>query len=1143
MADGVSIIIPVFNRLEFTRQCLDRIVRHTSSRVPYEIIVMDNGSSDGTQEYFRTAASQGPALTYHRSETNLGFARANNVGAGLARHAYLLFLNNDTLAQPGWLEEMVATAEGDRNIGVVGIKQLFPYSNTIHHTGIIFTASKGPQHIYPFADASLPHVNRQREYQAVNGACLLISKQLFDACGGFDESYVNGFEDLDLCMAVRKRGHKVVCCTKAFIYHYGQISEGRTADDTHNERYFWSKWRPDVRLDEDDYFRADYTDRGRPQAETRGPNRLPGDGFYFAADFSIANAFTWVMAELALALARAGVPVKIRRSELTPTLDPETRGALTRVMQDGAPVGGIQLKWSHFWEQYLGTMLAGRVNLEFFVINYLFRQPNRQPWDPWLQCLPQNHYHKLPVSSFCRDVLLQVGVPRDECHVVPHGYSRGIGDVPRDRARHGPCRLLTVTNSHDLERYGTLVLLDAYWQTFTTRDDVVLVVKDYGMGAADPRLRDRLQDAAGKARTEYVTQFTTKERLIELYRSCHAFVSPHRAEGFGMKILDAVACGLPVIAPLFGGPVDFLAPDSCLPVDFTMAPLGDCLDRRQLRITNDAAWCEPDVASLVRRLREVYEDPDRAHALGERARLSVVREYTWDRAAERLVQAAGATRNQLPPPVARSTPAASGSAGRLSPYWLGTRISVIIPTKNRKQKLVNCLRALDRQTVLPTEFEVIVVDDGSTDGTALALEGLRFGFELRYVRQESQGAGQARNRGLGLARGELVLYIGDDIVAHERLLEEHLLAHARHSADGSAILGNIEWVPGRPRTRVMDYVCGKSSLQFAYEFIPHLPRLDYRFFYTSNISLKRRFLLDALDAGIQFDPCFRSAAFEDTELALRLERLGLEIRYAPEAVAYHDHMMDLASFSEREFGVGRSAVILYRKHPNLDPLIDVRWIGSTIDGVEELMNRPALLEKVKAVDMQGDLFLTGLAHSLEDVLAVPDVVESGLTPTTKPERVTAALDALYGAIFELARTRGKVDEWFANVENAEKRDAAKSLVGCTRKLEFLSRHADRARALDGASAPTGLIDELRAKLEALEGEVGVPWVRPEGERTAGRVLGIVPRTVRQRLAMPLRAADLALQSRLHDRRRWLTAYLYVRNRLRRVARGEPRARS
>ncbi len=1142
MVDGVSIVIAVFNRLGFTRLCLDRIARHTTARVPYEVIVVDNGSSDGTEEYFRAGAVQGLDLVYHRSEQNLGFAKANNLGARLARRSHLLFLNNDTLVQPGWLEEMVATIEADRTVGVVGIKQLFPYTNTIHHTGIIFTASKGPQHIYPFADASLPHVNRQREYQAVNGACLLIPQQLFEACGGFDECYVNGFEDLGLCMEVRQRGFRVVCCTRAFIYHYGQISEGRTADDPHNERHFWSKWRQAVTIDEGDYFRADQEDRRRSEARAAVPssNRLPDDALHFDADLSIASAFTWVMAELVLALERAGAAVRIRRGELTPTLDRATRRRLEPLMIEGAPVGGTQFKWSHYWQQYLGTVLAGRLNFEFFVINYRFSRPDAQPWDPWLQCIRQNHYQKLPVSSFCRDVLLQAGLPEADCHVVPHGYSPEIGDASRERSRPGPCRLLTVTNSHDLERYGTLLLLETFWRTFTAQDDVVLVVKDYGMGAPDSRLRDRLQDRSGRARVEYLTQFTPKQQLIDLYRSCDAFVSPHRAEGFGMKILDAVACGLPVIAPLFGGPVDFLAPDGCLPVDFATVPLGDCLDRRQLRITNMPVWCEPDVPSLARRLREVYDDPERAYAVGERARQSVIQDYTWHRAAERLLDAVGTVSDRLPPRLARTTATASAPESAASPYWLGTRVSVVIATRNRKAKLLNCLDALNRQSVLSSEFEVIVVDDRSTDGTAEALEDQRFDFALRYERQESEGAGQARNRALTLARGELVLYIGDDIVAHERLLEEHLLAHAQHAADTSAILGYVDWLPGLPRTRVMDYVCGKSSLQFAYEYIPTLPRLDYRFFYTSNISLKRRFLLDARAQGIEFDPCFRSYGYEDTELALRLERLGLEIHYAPGALAYHDHVMDLPDFAEREFKVGRSAVVLYRKHPALDPLIEVRWVESLVEGVEELMRRPALMDKVRALDTQGDALLTGLARSLEGILAVPDVARSGLTPATRSDKVMTALESLYAAIFDVARTRGKADEWFANVECAEQREAARRLAGCIRKLDFLAKHAVGVQTLPDAPATAGEIDGLRAGLHALERESQRPWARPAGPRPTGGLQGIVPRSVRQRLAMPLRATDLAVQARLHRRPRWLKTYLRVRNGLRRVVRGEPK---
>src|SRR6185436_3523075 len=140
-----------------------------------------------------------------------------------SRGRYVLFLNNDTLVQPGWLSEMLAACRADRKIGIVGIKQLFPYTSTIYHTGIVFNAARQPVHLYPHLDASLPKVNKQREYQAVNGACLLIERALFDACGGFDEAYRNGYEDIDLCLKARQKGRTVVCCTRAFIYHYGQI--------------------------------------------------------------------------------------------------------------------------------------------------------------------------------------------------------------------------------------------------------------------------------------------------------------------------------------------------------------------------------------------------------------------------------------------------------------------------------------------------------------------------------------------------------------------------------------------------------------------------------------------------------------------------------------------------------------------------------------------------------------------------------------------------------------------------------------------------------------------------------------------------------------------------------------------------------
>ena len=94
-------------------------------------------------------------MVYIGHAKNEGFARGNNAGARGSTSRYLLFLNNDTLVQQGWLEGMVDVAEADERVGIVGIKQLFPYTHKIHHTGIVFTADRRPQHIYPHADASL----------------------------------------------------------------------------------------------------------------------------------------------------------------------------------------------------------------------------------------------------------------------------------------------------------------------------------------------------------------------------------------------------------------------------------------------------------------------------------------------------------------------------------------------------------------------------------------------------------------------------------------------------------------------------------------------------------------------------------------------------------------------------------------------------------------------------------------------------------------------------------------------------------------------------------------------------------------------------------------------------------------------------
>jgi glycosyltransferase involved in cell wall biosynthesis len=460
-----------------------------------------------------------------------------------------------------------------------------------------------------------------------------------------------------------------------------------------------------------------------------------------------------------------------------------------------------------------------------------------------------------------------------------------------------------------------------------------------------------------------------------------------------------------------------------------------------------------------------------------------------------------------------------------------TKVSVIVPVYNPGPDIDDCIRSLVGQTLPASEYEAIFVDDGSTDGTGEMIGEARFPFALKYWRQQNQGPGTARNEGLLRADGELVLFIGDDILADERLLEEHLLAHAARSDPGAAVLGHIDWVQDLPRTAVMDFVCGQSSLQFAYAFIPSLERLDYRFFYTSNVSVRRQFLVDAAAAGVVFDSDFRYAAFEDSEFAYRLEKRGLELRYAAKALAYHEHWMDVENFSRREFRAGQMAVIFYRKHPQMDELLQVRWIADWVDAVDTLTSKPELDASLQVLDADTDALLRSLARTLEDIVrlqAHPGHLSS--MPRLSVDSLTRSLHAVLGIIFDVERTRGKVEEWYHTVEDRRTVEAARRLIGCMRKLEFFAAHPAEVQTLQSTIGwlNQDVVGGLRTRIADLERQLGLP-------RSGGRSRRI------DRTAMRVaRKMDLLIQQQL-GRSTWLGQYQSVRGRLKRILRRPPGA--
>lgn len=242
----VSIVIPVFNRAELTLQCLQSVVE-TVNGCTYEVVVVDNNSSDETQvllQRFQKEHSDVPMIVV-RNDENLGFAKACNQGANQAQGRFLIFLNNDIIALPGWVEPLLAVLESDEQNGIVGPKLINP-DQTIQHAGIIIRDVPAPItgiHLWWGKPRDFPPAQVQRECQAVTGACLGIRKRLFEELDGFDENFMNGCEDLDLCFRVREKGFRVVYVPLSELVHLESQSEGRYIHSSDNIILLNIKWK------------------------------------------------------------------------------------------------------------------------------------------------------------------------------------------------------------------------------------------------------------------------------------------------------------------------------------------------------------------------------------------------------------------------------------------------------------------------------------------------------------------------------------------------------------------------------------------------------------------------------------------------------------------------------------------------------------------------------------------------------------------------------------------------------------------------------------------------------------------------------------------------------------------------------------
>ncbi|WP_431284863.1 glycosyltransferase family 2 protein [Humitalea sp. 24SJ18S-53] len=303
-------------------------------------------------------------------------------------------------------------------------------------------------------------------------------------------------------------------------------------------------------------------------------------------------------------------------------------------------------------------------------------------------------------------------------------------------------------------------------------------------------------------------------------------------------------------------------------------------------------------------------------------------------------------------------------------------ISVLIPTFNRREIALRCIAALGAQDVAPARMEVIIVDDGSSDGTAEAIRAAAQGMALRVtcLVQANAGANAARNRAIDAASAPLVLILNDDSIATPGLVAEHLRMHAAHPAEADAVLGALA-LPQDPPPGLFEWLHHDAALGLR----PAGEDLGWGAFFTFNLSAKTALLRrhGGFDTGLRWH--------EDVELGRRLSVEGLRVLHAPAAVVTHLHPMNEAGWlgiAERE-GTALAA-----------------W----------LVRQPALREELVALGLHSRRLGTrATRHAVADAMLNPltEPVALWLARRLAP-RLPGPAGAMYRKLFQ-ARKRRAID--------------------------------------------------------------------------------------------------------------------------------------
>ncbi|MCS6840967.1 MAG: glycosyltransferase [Roseiflexus sp.] len=597
----VTIIILTWNGLEYTRRCIESIRAHTKD-VAYHLLVVDNGSSDGTLEWLRQQAD----IRVIANDSNLGFARGNNQGMAATPPDHdVVLLNNDTLiVQDHWLAHLSDVANSHPEYGIVGCTLLHA-NGLLQHAGTYMPADSFWGYQIGGGETYIGQYPGVREVEGITGACMYIRRDVRARIGGFDEAYTSYFEDTDYCLRARQAGFKVVCTGGTQVVHYENTSvrinnaSWRAMWDAGRETFI-RKWR------------TFYNQKYRRAIVWHSLVASP-------------SGYATSSRELVIELDRCGIDVRLAciwGNDFTEPLtgDPRIDQLRARLKDTRLP----QVVY-HQGDSFIKN--SGR-----YRIGYTMLETDRLP-DEWVYQANQMDEVWTP-THWGAEVFRASGVRRP-VYVVPLGVNPNYFH-PGIAGRKPGNRFVFLSIFEWIERKAPELLIRAYQQTFRRSDDVLLLLKilnhDPSLDIAR-RISDLIR-SDGPPIVVLPNQKVASYQVGCLYRSADCFVLPTRGEGWGMTTLEAMACGLPVISTDWGGQTEFLHSGIAYPLRIR----GLVPAEARTPYYRGLRWADPDFDHLCTLMRHVYEHPEEARAVGARAAVEVAARWTWSHAAAKIIE-------------------------------------------------------------------------------------------------------------------------------------------------------------------------------------------------------------------------------------------------------------------------------------------------------------------------------------------------------------------------------------------------------------------------------------------------------------------------------------------------------------------------